>query len=445
MPASRANAWMFTVFGLVVAGAGCGAHAGGSAAYQESAQNEQASGDQWQNAQSQTTAEESGGTKVSRDADDRSRPASAPPQQMSRSEGVRVSGKASFQSGESRSASLSKSGRSAPSASTPLYKAPSQRPQQYTEANQKLAEPMVVYLGYLRLRVKRQLEAVDAITRLAQQHGGYIETLSGRAIVVRVPAHDFDGVLAAFASVGEVLDRRIKALDVSRQFTDTRGRLEIARNARERLLRLLKTVTNVEERLQILEEVKRLTEQIETAESVLATLRNLADFFTITIELEPVVAQTAGTTHRSPFAWIRALSPYSVTLERGKKRITLPAPRGFVQFEDDDLWRAQAADTSMLRAALVENEPRGDAAFWSLAIAHEMQGRDLEPVKDAVLGLAHVRMWRNKDARPSYYVVAVMPAGDDVCVVEAFLPNEAAWQTHRAALEQALAGLKVAP
>jgi hypothetical protein len=304
---------------------------------------------------------------------------------------------------------------------------------------------MVVYLGYLHLRVKRLIEAIDAVTALAKQHGGYVETLAGHTLVLRVPAHDFEGVMTAFADVGEVLDRRVKALDVSRQFTDTRARLDIARDARERLLHLLKTVTNVEERLQILEEVKRLTEQIETAQSVLATLRNLADFFTITIELEPVVAQTAGTAHRSPFAWVRALSPHAVTLEQGKKRIQLTPPKGFVQFEDDDLWRAQAADTSMLRAALVENEPRGDADFWSRAIAHEMEGRDMEPVESTVKGVSSVRVWRSKDLRPSYYVVAVTPAGDDVGVIEAFLPNEAAWQLHRAALEQALTGLRVSP
>ena len=439
MPASRAIAWTIRAFGFAVACTTCGGHSASAGYYRESSESQQASGDQWQNAHSQGQVAESSVSKSGRDSEER--PSAAPaPQAASRPDGMRVMAKSSRQASESGGFAREKS---APS--TPLYKAPPPRQQQAPEPKQKLAEPMVVYLGYLHLRVKRQLEAVDAITRLAQQHGGYVETLSGRVIVVRVPAHDFDGVLAAFASVGEVLDRRIKALDVSRQFTDTRGRLEIARNARERLLHLLKSVSNVEERLQILEEVKRLTEQIETAESVLATLRNLADFFTITIELEPVVVQTAGTTHRSPFEWIRRLSPYSVTLEKGKKHITLLAPRGFVQFEDDDLWRAQAADTSMLRAALVQNEPRGDAAFWSRAIAHEMQGRDFEAVQDKVLGLAHVRMWRNKDVRPSYYVVAVMPAGDDVCVVEAFLPNETAWQTHRAALEQALVGLQVAP
>lgn len=432
--AMLANPWKARVFlgcVAILALPSCGAHEAAAGYYEERAPNEQAAGDQWQAGTAAppepavTVSSESSNRKVASDR----RPAyDSPPSRP-------------------MPAAKSSGGQSAsypPPQKPQSYSTPRQQPQAQGDSP-KLSEPMVVYLGYLHLRVKRLIEAIDAVTALAKQHGGYVETLAGRTMVIRVPAHDFEGVMAAFAGVGEVLDRRVKALDVSRQFTDTRARLEIAREARERLLHLLKTVTNVEERLQILEEVKRLTEQIETAESALATLRNLADFFTITIELEPVVAQTAGTAHRSPFAWVRALSPHAVTLERGKKRIDLKPPSGFVQFEDDDLWRAQAADTSMLRGAVVENEPKGDAEFWSRAIAHEMEGRDLEPVESVVLGVAHVRVWRSKDLRPNYYVVAVAPAGDDIGVIEAFLPNEAAWQSHRAALEQALTGLRVAP
>ncbi len=313
------------------------------------------------------------------------------------------------------------------------------------QVNANAPEPMVVYLGYLRLRVKRQLEAVDAITALTRQFGGYVDSLSGKALVVRVPAKDFDSVMAAFANLGEVLDRRVKALDVSRQFTDTRARLAIAQDARTRLLVLLRTVKDVEERLQILEEIKRLTEQIEMAESVLATLRNLADYFTITIELEPVIAQSAPAQHRSPFPWVRELSPLRATLEQGKKAIHLQVPAGFVQFEDDSLWRAQAADTAMLRAALTDNEPRGDGAFWLTAVQHEMEGRDFETVESAVVGQVHLRVWRSKDVRPSYYLVGVATVADKIAVMEGFLPNEPAFTAHRQALIDAAASLQVTP
>jgi len=303
--------------------------------------------------------------------------------------------------------------------------------------------PVIVYLGYLKLRVKRQLEAVDAITKLTQAAGGYIQSLSQQVMVVRIPAADFEGVMARFAAVGEVLDRGVKAIDVSRQVTDLDARLAVAVEARARLLELLRTVANVDERLQILEEVKRLTEQIEIAESTLATLRNLANYFTITIELQPVVAETAHTTHRSPFPWIQGLQAHLVTLSKGKDDVAITLPKGFVWFEDDDVWRAQAADTSMLRAGKVDNEPRGDAKFWAAAVQHEMDGRDEELVESARIGGLELRVYRNKDLRPRYWFVAVQAVDDELYVVEAFLPNEAAWQLHREPLRQALASFRV--
>lgn len=313
------------------------------------------------------------------------------------------------------------------------------------KGEKKVEQPLVVYFGYLRLRVRRQIEAFDEITKLAQSAGGYVQTLSGRTVVVRVPATDFDAAMARFAAVGEILDRRVKAVDVSRQFTDVESRLQVASQARARLLQLLERVKTTEERLQILEEIKRLTEAIETAESTLAALRNLADYFTITIDVEPVVQDGAAEVHRSPFAWIRNLTAHLVTLTQGKKGIKMQMPQGFVLFAEDDVFRAQAADTSLLRVGRVANEPKGDANFWSLAVQHEMEGRDEELVEQKTVGGLQVRVYRNKDVRPRYYVVGTAVAGDWVYALEVFVPSDAAWKLHRDGLLQAMTTLEVQP
>lgn len=308
-------------------------------------------------------------------------------------------------------------------------------------------EPMVVYLGYLKLRVKRTLEAIDAITHLVQKSGGYVQSMSAQVMVVRIPAGDFEGAMAALAELGEVLDRRVKALDISQQYTDIDARLGVAVQSRERLLALLKTVQSVEERLLILEEIKRLSEQIETMESTLATLRNLANYFTITIELEPIVPNSNTIVHRSPFAWLRALQAHVQALSEGRKSVAMDLPAGFVLFDKEDAWRAQAADTSMLRAAKVDNDPRGDSAYWADAVQHEMDGRDEELVLHETLqtpgGPLPVRVYRNKDVRPRYWVIAVQARDKDLYVLEAFLPDEAAWQLHKHDVTKAFASFHV--
>jgi Domain of unknown function (DUF4349) len=290
--------------------------------------------------------------------------------------------------------------------------------------------PLVVYTGYLKLRVKRLLEAVDEITRISTKQGGYIESLTQQVIVVRVPAGDFDAVMAIFGEIGEILDRTIKAHDVTQQFTDLGARLEVAKEARDRLLVLLQKVKDVEERLRILREIKRLSEQIEGFESTIATLQNLVDYFTITIELVPILENSTSTTHRSPFDWVSNLSAHRTTLVDGAGEFSIGLPKDFVIFEKDDVYRAQAADTTIIRGARVDNEPYGDNTFWSGAIRHEMEGRAEKPVADGDSGPLAYRLYRSDDIQPRYYLLAVYAHGEDLYVVEVFYPNVDAYELH---------------
>ena len=124
----------------------------------------------------------------------------------------------------------------------------------------------------------------------------------------------------------------MKALDVTQQFTDLTARLVVAKDTRERLLVLLEKTTHPEERRRILQEVKRLTEQIESMSPTLATLQNLVDFYTITLELEPVLDNAGAQTSRSPFSWVRSLAPHLQTIGEGRDEIEMTLPDGFVLF-----------------------------------------------------------------------------------------------------------------
>ena len=305
------------------------------------------------------------------------------------------------------------------------------------------APPLVVYTGYLKLRVKRLLEAVDEVTRLTEEQGGYIESLTRDVIVVRVPAKDFDEVIGAFAKLGELLERRIKALDVTEQFTDIGARLAVSRESRARLLLLLEKVEEVEERLLILEEIKRLSEQIESMESTLTTLQNLVDFYTITIELQPVLEDSAIMVSRSPFVWVRDLSPHMTSIWDGKDEFSIVLPPAFVLFEKDDVYRAQAADTTIVRGGVVDNEPLGDNGFWSGAVDHEMKGRGEKLLDEGKAGPMAYRLYKSEDVQPRYYMVAVYSRYEDLYVVEVFYPSEEAYEAHHKSMIDSLATFEV--
>ncbi len=320
------------------------------------------------------------------------------------------------------------------------------RPQQQPAQQHDLKpSPSVIYQGYLKLRVRRTLEAIDAATKAAIEGGGYVQMQSASTLIVRMPATDFDAAMLKFANLGEVLQRQIQAVDVTKQVTDLDARLAVAVQSRARLLELLKTVKDVEERLQILEEIKRLTEQIETMQSSLATLRNLTNYFTITIDFESLVNGAAVASHASPFEWVRELTAHRVTLNDGHQHVHMALPAGFVLFDekwrlfgDSGAWRSQASDTSMLRAAAVRNDPKGDALFWARAVEFEMDGRDEALVDSSKQGKLEVRVFKNKDARPRWWLIATTTVEDKTWVVEAFFPDETAYKAHIAAVLSAL-------
>jgi Domain of unknown function (DUF4349) len=306
------------------------------------------------------------------------------------------------------------------------------------EGKRSAKAPAVVYTGQLKLQVRRLMDALDAITTLTEKRGGYVESMTRTTIVVRVPGTDFEAMVDEFGKLGELLERQVKAVDVSQQFTDLGARLAVAREARSRLLALLERTKDLKERLQIVQEIKRLSEQIEGIDSTLATLKNLVEFFTVTIDLVPLVSETARVTEPSPFPWISALSAATTTLTEGLGDFQLALPPDFVLFDEDKQYRAQAADTAIIRVARIDNEPRGDTTFWSDAVQREMQGRGEKLVENKTAGPVAYRLYRNDDLKPRYYLVGVAVAVDDLFVTEVFFPNEESYKRHHVAIAQAL-------
>src|SRR5262249_35122351 len=155
-----------------------------------------------------------------------------------------------------------------------------------------------------------------------------------------------------------------------------------------------------------------------------SALENRVDYYTITITLVPIV-DNAPIVHLSPFPWIRSLDPYASTLFDGKSDILLAPPSGFVVFDHDTSYRAQSADTTILRAARTSNDPRGDEAFWAEAVERELDGRDEQLVDRGEAGQVVYRTFKNRDTDPRYYLIALKVDGEKLFVVEAFFPNEA--------------------
>ncbi|MCB9738446.1 MAG: DUF4349 domain-containing protein [Deltaproteobacteria bacterium] len=366
-----------------------------------------------------------------------SRPASEPPRRAE-FDAERVNGEVRRGNGDDGSAAGG-AGKSADRAKTPDAKPADAEDEKDTGARS------VVYLGYLRLEVARRVEAMAEVEKLLAERKGFIERMAGNVIVVRVPAGDFEAAMNAFAAIGKVIHRRIQALDVTAQFQDLEGRLVVSQQARERMLQLLARTTQVDERLRLIQEIKRLSAVIEEIESTLSSLRDLVAFQTITIELVPRDANGKGVWRRSPFPWVRALMPGRPGPKSAPGRVQVGKIAGFVAFEDAEPFTARAADSSALSIYAVPNEPAGDAAFWARALAWELQGRGDEALESGQTGAVAWQVWRARDPKPWTWILAVRVVGDEVWVFDAFLPDPAAWERHKSTLLGAARSFEVKP
>lgn len=149
-----------------------------------------------------------------------------------------------------------------------------------------LDERKLVYNGNLSLIVRSEPDSVMASLRLmAESAGGYMSSRSNASITLRIPVADFERVMNASASLGEVESRYVDANDVTDRYVDVSIRLENARKARETYLGLLEKAGNVSEALEVERELERVNGEIDRLEGQMRLLDNQIDMATLTVQV----------------------------------------------------------------------------------------------------------------------------------------------------------------
>jgi hypothetical protein len=268
----------------------------------------------------------------------------------------------------------------------------------HAEAPAELAAPpqaptverQVIYSAGLRIVVVSAQGAMQSIQHLAETVGGYLQESDARSITIRVPAAKFEATLAEIATLGEVVDRNLKASDVTEQMLDLNIRLENARKTRERLLEHLSQSTKIEDTLKIEAELSRVSGDIEQMEGKLRFLNSQIAMSTIRVELNTNVPQNRDPSALLglPFAWLEHLGdgllagnveskPRKPNFFSGGPKFD--PPKDFVRYySNDDLVEALSADGVRLKVQRQSNYDKGALGFWTkLARKSLVQSRSL--------------------------------------------------------------------
>jgi hypothetical protein len=282
-----------------------------------------------------------------------------------------------------------------------------------------------IYSGWCRLTVDEPEQTKKQLEELARRSGGYVESAVGQTVAIRIPAERFREVFAAVLKLGEVVRKSIETHDVTDTLTDQEARLRLAERARERLYLLLERTPDVKERLAILREIRRLTEEIERIRASLEVLKGQIALSRITVELIPRRPEGELRREGIPFPWIAALNPLYPSLRGRPPRLALALGEEFAVFEKDKGFRAESPEGTRVRLGMTPNRPKGDAAFWQKALTFHLgpQYRKAEPLE---AGAFRAVLLTSKDSKPYTYLVAVALQGKRLVVGEAFFPDQEA-------------------
>ena len=299
----------------------------------------------------------------------------------------------------------------------------------------------VHYNGHANLRVSRQDAAADAISTLATEAGGHVEELNPSRVTIRVPVDQFREVFAQILEMGDVLSKSISATDISESITSVELRLSTANATRDRLVRLLAKAEDETEKLELIRQIQRLTEEIDRLSGQSQTLHSLASMSRITVSLtaREALSSRASGADIAELAWIRSLSPFQSTVGASGERLTLDTPEGFVELNPKGQFKVESADGARLWTGRLENQPRGNTDFWLEAIRERLADEFGEAT---VIEQGQYQLLRlvDREEDPYTYIIGVHSHGKHLDLIEIYYPSSSQEERHSEAIFAAITG-----
>lgn len=171
------------------------------------------------------------------------------------------------------------------------------------------SDSLLIYTATLYLAVYEVAAAQERILDAARALDGFVFAESDESIVVRVPAPRFHQLLAEITQAGDLIHREVQAQDVSEEFHDIDIRIRNLEAMRTRVEALLARASNIEEALQVEEQLRRITEELERLRGRQRFLADRIAFSTITVMFRPRPRESLGQSEifELPFAWLESL------------------------------------------------------------------------------------------------------------------------------------------
>ncbi|MBT3219938.1 MAG: DUF4349 domain-containing protein [Proteobacteria bacterium] len=301
---------------------------------------------------------------------------------------------------------------------------------------------MVHYNGWASIQVTRVDELLDQVSTMAKDNGGFVERLGDDYVTVRIPVDVFFDVWEEVLALGGVLDKSLTAEDVTEAFMAIDLRLRTARTTRDRLNDLLAKAEEEEEKIRLLKEIQRLTEQIDRFESQLRVVGELAAFSRLTVQgvARQAFSNRSASNEVTGFGWIRQLSPWRRDVAASGKLLKLAVPEGLVALDEKKRFIAESPDGVVIWSGRLDNEPEGDASFWIDAIERRVSDEFASAEVLDIGGYRVLRLVDPGDPEGYRYLIGIRIVGKYLDLVEVYYPGADQEVRYDAAILAALEG-----
>ncbi len=292
---------------------------------------------------------------------------------------------------------------------------------------------MVNYTGNITMQTSEPEMLIDTVANWTKAKNGSISIRRNGFISLQIPVAEFKNFFNQILGLGRVTSKNISASDITEAYSDNAARLKIAESTLARLHQLLAVAKTEQEKIALLKEIQRVSEQIEQRKLEEKELLRQATFSTINLWVSNIPTAIPYRAHVKAFEWFSNLANNSIN----GKALKLSIPKDFIETSDTKReWSTASALNAKFSAFERKNEPKGTTSFWAEAMLEFFKSKYATELKtEEKFSLVRLQNFRTE---PEVHYIAILKKSDEktLRIAVAYFPNiEAEKKNSEAVLE----------
>jgi hypothetical protein len=301
---------------------------------------------------------------------------------------------------------------------------------------------MVNYNGDIRMQNARPEAVIDTVIERAKAKGGSVNNRRNGFVSLQIPVDDFKEFFEFILTLGNVTSKNISASDITDAFTDNAARLRIAERALARLQELLAVAKAEQEKIALLKEIQRLSDQIESMKLEEKDLLRRAAFSTITLSVSNIPPPVAPVRiDIKAFKWFSDLPKDASSHPDTEKPLKMQVPKDFIETKTcKHIWSAASALNTKFWAYEKKNKPQGTADFWANAMHEFFKSQySVELKTEENYYLIRLQSFRAKIELEIYYIAILKSSNKKrLKIAQAYFQNKEAEEKNSEAIKEIL-------